>query len=132
MNLLKTMSLLLRDTMEKALQYEELSREKHYVKGTDILKPEAFRKRVLLAEEKAEKCVAEYCVAELAYSGSPAEAAAAVSRTLRVTDCMGMDEKGRLFVLLNNTGSGNLEHLQRRLTACGVEARLASNEPVTV
>lgn len=131
-NLLKTMSLLLRDTMEKALQYEELSREKHYVKGTDILKPEAFRKRVLLAEEKAEKCVAEYCVAELAYSGSPAEAAAAVSRTLRVTDCMGMDEKGRLFVLLNNTGSGNLEHLQRRLTACGVEARLASNEPVTV
>ena len=64
-NLLKTMSLLLRDSMEKALRYEELSREEHYVKDTDILKPEAFRKQILLAGEKAEKCMAEYCVVEL-------------------------------------------------------------------
>lgn len=41
-NLLKTMSLLLRDSMEKALQYEQLSRAEHYIADTDILKPEAF------------------------------------------------------------------------------------------
>ncbi|MCI8293186.1 MAG: NAD(P)-dependent oxidoreductase [Hespellia sp.] len=128
-NLLKTMSLLLRDSMEKALQYEELSREEHYMKGTDILKPEAFHKRVLLAVEKAEKCVAEYCVAELVYSGSLTETAAAISQTLRVTDCLGTDEEGSLFALLNNTSPENLEYPQKRLSACGVEARPILNEP---
>lgn len=127
-NLLKTMSLLLRDSMEKALQYEELSREKHYVKNTDIMKPEAFRERVLLAREKAEKCMAEYCVIELVYSGSLAEAANAVSQTLRVTDFLGTDGGGKLYALLNNTGPENLEHLQKRLLSNGIETRLVPDE----
>lgn len=127
-NLLKTMSMLLRDAMEKALQYEELSRETHYVKGTDILNPEAFRKRVLLAREKDEKRVAEYCVVELIYHGALPEAAAAVSQALRVTDCLGIDEDARLFALLNNTGPGSLEYLQNRLLTCGVKARSVMDE----
>lgn len=131
-NLLKTMSLLLRDTMEKALQYEELSREERYMKGTDILKPKAFRKRTLLAREKAEKCIAEYCVIELIYSGSMAEAARLAGQTLRTTDCLGTDENGKLFALLNNTGPENLEHLLKRLLTCGVEARLILDEAVAV
>lgn len=120
-NLLKTMSLLLRDSMEKALQYEELSRKDHYVKDTDVLKPEEFRKRILLAGEKAERCMAEYCVVELAYSGSLAEAAGAVGQTLRVTDCLGTDGKGNLYALLNNTSPGKLEYLRKRFSACGVK-----------
>lgn len=128
-NLLKTMSLLLRDVMEKALQYEDLSREERYVADTEILKPEAFHKRVLLAEEKAEKRMAEYCVAELTYPGSLAEAASVVSRTLRVTDCLGTDGEGKLFVLLNNTGSASLEYLQKRLLKDGVEVRQDSDGP---
>ena len=122
-NLLKTLSLLLRDSMERALQYEELSREEQYMKGTDILKPEAFSKRVLLAREKAEKHMAEYCLVELVYPGSMEEAAATVSQKLRVTDCIGTDEDGKLFALLNNTGPENLEYLQNRLLTCGIKAR---------
>ena len=131
-NLLKTLSLLLRDSMEKALQYEELSRENHYVKGTDILKPEEFRKRVSLAREKAEKCLAEYCVVELEYSNSLADAAGTVSKTLRVMDCLGTDGEGKLFALLNNTDSGKLENLQRRLLARGVEVHLVLDESTIV
>lgn len=131
-NLLKTMSMLLRDAMEKALQYEELSRENRYVKGTDILNPEEFHKRILLAREKAKKHVAEFCVVELVYPGTLSEAAAAVSQTLRMTDCLGIDEDKKLFVLLNNTGSESLEYLQNRLLACGVEARLVLDESMEV
>lgn len=122
-NLLKTMGLLLRDSMEQALRHEELSREDRYVRGTDVLKPEAFRERVLLAEEKAERSMAEYCVVELIYSGSLAEASTAISKTLRATDCLGLDEAGRLFALLNNTSSDNLGQLQNRLLTCGVGIR---------
>lgn len=128
-NLLKTMSMLLRDVMEKALQYEELARENCYVTGTDILKPEEFNKRVLLAREKAEKGVAEYCVAELVHPGALPEAAAIAGHALRVTDCLGLDEGGRLFALLNNTGPENLEYLQNRLLTCGIETHPVLNEP---
>ncbi len=131
-NLLKTMSLLLRDSMEKALQYEELSRAERYVDGTEIMKPDAFRRQVDLAREKAEKGMAEYCVVELAYSGSLTETAAAVGRTLRVVDRLGTDEKGQLFALLNNTGPESLEYLQERFSACGVDAHLVSNKPDAV
>ena len=128
-NLLKTLSLLLRDAMEKALQYEELSRSERYVEDTEILKPEAFRKRVLLAGEKAEKCMAEYCVVELIYSGSLKDTAAVVGQTLRVADCLGTDEEGRLLVLLNNTGPENLEYLRERLLTCGVKACSLLDKP---
>ena len=127
-NLLKTLSLLLRDSMERALQYEELSREEQYMKDTDILKPEAFRKRVLLAGEKAKKRMAEYCLVELVYPGSMVETAVTVSQKLRVTDCIGTDEDGKLFVLLNNTGPENLEYLQNRLLTCGIETRPVMDE----
>ena len=46
-----------------------------------------------------------------------------------MTDSLGTDEDGKLFVLLNNTGPGNLEHLQKRLLTYGVEAHLIVDEP---
>lgn len=130
-NLLKTMALLLRDAMEKALQYEELSRDEQYVKGTDILKPEAFHKRILLAREEAEKHIAEYCVIELSYTGSLADAAQAAGRILRLTDCLGTSEDGKLFALLNNTGPESLERLYERLHTCGMDAHLVHDEQET-
>lgn len=130
-NLLKTMSLLLRDAMEKALQYEELSRDERYVKGTDILLPEAFNKRIQLAREEAEKHIAECCVVELSYSGLLTDAAQTAGRILRVTDCLGTSEDGKLFALLNNTGPENLEHLYGRLRSCGMDARLVHDEQET-
>ncbi len=123
-NLLKTLSLLLRDSMEKALQYDDLARKDRYVKDTDILKPKAFLDRLLIADEKAEKGLAEYCVVELVHSGSQKKAAQVAGEMLRVTDCLGTDKEGKLYALLSNTGPENLEQLQKRLSASGVEARL--------
>ncbi len=131
-NLLKTMSLLLRDSMEKALQYEKLSREDAYVAGTDILLPEAFRKRIQLAEEKAQKGLAEYCVVRFSSAGSLAEATNAISQTLRATDQLGTDDDGALFALLNNTGPDGLSYLQKRLSAYGVRAQMVLSESMAV
>lgn len=120
-NLLKTMSLLLRDCVEKALQYEKLARAEQYIENTEILKAEAFHKRVLLAKEKAEKNLAEYCEAELLYSGAMEDAASTVASMIRTTDYLGTDGEGKLFALLNNTGVGDLEYLQKRLVSCDIQ-----------
>lgn len=132
MNLLKTMSLLLRDAIEKAFQYESLSRSELYLDNTDILKPEAFSKRVQLAAEMADKDMAEYCVIELISSSTPNQIANKISNTLRMTDYLGIDERGRLYALLSNTGSENLEQLQKRLASCGVEVRILPNTPKAI
>lgn len=129
LNLLKTLSLLLRDSVGRALDYEELSRSEQYVEGTDVLKPEPFRKTVRLAAEKSEKHLAEYCLVEIPHSGSLEAAYGSVAPKLRTTDYFGVDEAGRLYALLNNTGAGDLERLQERLAADGVELRAAGPFP---
>lgn len=126
-NLLKTLSLLLRDAMEKAFQYEELSRDAHYVQGSDVLKPEAFAARVSLASEMEEKGIADYCIIKLNYSGSFEDAARIASHAMRTTDCLGIDTVGNLFALLRNTSTDNLGHLQERLSAYGIQIQLVQD-----
>ena len=103
-NLLKTLSLLLRESVGRALDYEELSREERYIEGTDILKPDVFYKNVLLAREKAQKHMAEYCVLEIVYAGDFGECYKEIASKLRTTDYFGAGHDGKIYVLLNNRG----------------------------
>lgn len=125
-NLLKTLSLLLRESVGRALDYEELSREERYIEGTDILKPDAFYKNVLLAREKAQKHMAEYCVLEIVYTGDFGECYKEIASKLRTTDYFGADKDGKIYVLLNNTGTQDIEYLKERLTSDHVEVRLTT------
>lgn len=114
-NLLKTLSLLLQESVGRALDYEDLVREELYVEGTDVLKPEAFRRNIELAREKEEKQLASYCVAQILCEGDWREGYRAVAEKLRTTDYLGIDEDGSLYVLLNNTGAEDVTYLQKRL-----------------
>lgn len=129
-NLLKTLSLLVQDAVGRALDYEELTRRDQYLEGLDILKAEPFKRNVELAAEKAEKHVAEYCVAAVEGAGSMEDSYRAASPALRAMDCFGLDESGRLCVLLNNTGPSDLAFLQERLASGGVKLRLLSGSAV--
>ena len=125
-NLLKTLSLLLRESVGRALDYEELSREERYIEGTDILKPDAFCRNVLLAKEKAQKHMAEYCVMEIVYTGDFGECYKELASKLRTTDYCGAGQDGKIYVLLNNTGTQDIEYLKERLTSDRVEVRLTT------
>lgn len=113
-NLLKTLSLLLQEAVGRALDYEELVRDELYIEDTDILKPEPFKRNILLAKEKAEKHLAEYCVAQIKCSGDFMKVHRLVSAKLRTTDYLGADEDGNFYVLLNNTSSKEAGYLQKR------------------
>ncbi len=119
-NLLQTLSLLLKEAVARAIGYEELSREERYLEGTDILKPEPFRAQILLAKEKAKKNLAQYCIAELTYTDGFEKGYEAVSARLRTTDYFGVGEDGAYYVLLNNTDAKDVEYLQERLADDGV------------
>jgi len=124
-NLLKTLSLLLRESVARALEYEELARDRLYEKGTDILKPEAFEKNVLLAKEKAEANMADYCVLELSHEKPEAELCRMLSPKLRETDYFCTDDTGTLYLLLNNTKEQDLDGLKSRFLEDGVKMRIS-------
>ena len=124
-NLLKTLSLLLRESVARALEYEELARDRLYEKGTDILKTEAFEKNVLLAKEKAEANMADYCVLELSHEKPEAELCRMLSPKLRETDYFGTDDTGALYLLLNNTKEQDLDGLKSRFLEDGVKMRIS-------
>lgn len=125
-NLLKTLSLLLCEAVGRAIEYEQRIREELYIDETDILKPKPFRQNVLLAKEKSDRHLAEYCVAQITYSGELADVCRAISSKFRMTDCFGVDEYGNFYVLLNNTGTEDVEFLQRRLAEDNVTIRLTA------
>lgn len=125
-NLLKTLSLLLCEAVGRALDHEKLIRAELYIEGTDILKPEPFRRNLLLAGERRTKNLAEYCVAQVLYAGSLEEAYGAAASKLRTTDCFGVDEAGSLYVLLYNTGAEDMEYLRKRLEKDNVTLNLTT------
>lgn len=121
-NILKTLGLLLSDSMEKALQYEEFSRSNNYIDGTEVLKPKAFYERLSLAQEKADKSVAEYSVVALSSPEPLEKIVKAANQVLRTTDYIGADNNGELYALLNNMGYEGLDHVIKRLHECGISA----------
>ncbi len=125
-NLLKTLSLLLREAVGRALDHEELVREDIYIQGTDVMKPAPFRRNILLAGERAEKKLAEYCVVQIAGVDCFEDRCRKAEGRLRTTDCLGTDEDGNLYALLNNTGTGDVEHLRRRFEECGMTAEVTT------
>ena len=125
-NLLRTLSLLLRESVGRALDYEELVRAEQYIGETDILKPGAFRQKILLAREREEKRLAEYCVVQIVGMKNGGDVYRIVSSGLRTTDNLGTDESGNLYILLNNTGAEDADHLRKRLEAKGVKIRITA------
>lgn len=125
-NLLKTLSLLLREAVGRALDHEELMKEEIYLQGTEVMKPEPFHRNILLAGERAEKKLAEYCVVQITGRDGFEEACRKAAEGLRATDCLGTDGSGNLYVLLNNTGTDDVEYLQKRLAEGGLDAKITT------
>lgn len=125
-NLLRTLSLLLRESVGRALDYEKLVREEQYMGETDILKPDAFRQKILLARERAVKRLAEYCVVQIIGTEDIGDGYRIISSRLRTTDYFGTDETGNLYVLLNNTGAEDVDYLKKRLETESVKIQLTA------
>lgn len=115
LNLLRTLLLLISDSIEKALQYDTLMREKRYHKNTNILYPEEFRKAVTLAEEKKQKKIAESCILRVWSEEDMQSTYDKAERLFRETDIWGSDEEGNLYVLLGNTAETDTLPVWERL-----------------
>lgn len=125
MNLLRTMLLLLSQSLERALEYEILTKNSRYIEGTGILRPKEFNKMIRLAKEKAGKNAADYCIMEMIFQGDLQQAYDVAASKFRLTDYLGTDGHGKLFVLLGNTKIEEIENLRARLSQSGIESLIS-------
>lgn len=121
-NMLRTLLTLISDSIEKALQYDNIVREQKYHKDTNILFPEEFRKAVALADEKKQREMAESCIISVKIKEDMINTYHSVEKMFREMDIWGSDEEGNLFVLLGNTSAQDAKVILERLEKRGIVA----------
>lgn len=115
MNLLRTLALLITESIVNAFEYNKETRENRYVADTDILYYDEFKNAVTIAREKQEKGLSEFCILEIMGNEDIVQAYYSVSSYFRTTDYFGTDGNGKLYVLLNNTNTQDAEAVRSRL-----------------
>ena len=121
-NLLRTLLILISDSLEKALQYDSALRESKYLKDTNILYPDEFRREAALAEEKKQRGMAESCIIRIYHSKDIIKTYQDAEKIFREMDIWGIDEKENLYVLLCNTSEQDAENVLVRLSQSGIKA----------
>ena len=123
-NLLRTLLEMLSDSLERALQYESISRKQKYLKDTSVLYAEEFEKAVKLAEEKKQREMADYCILKLCTKGDVVERYRKAANMFREMDVWGMDQKEGLYVLLENTSLQGGKIVMEKLETIGIGAEI--------
>ena len=126
-NLLRTLLALTSDSLEKALRYDSALRENRYWKNTNILNPVEFQKAIQLEEEKRQRGVADSSLLKICGVDDITETYQRAEKMFREIDIWGMDEKGNLYVLLENTTQENAEYVRERLQKIGIKAEKVTN-----
>lgn len=126
MNLLRTLLILIKDAVDKALAYENLIKAEMYVGETGVLISKEFHNIIQIAREKYKKHNAEYSIIEIETNGNLKDAYFKADRFFRTTDYFGTNDEGRLFVLLGNTGTQEREFVLQRLEKADIVARSCS------
>lgn len=126
-NLLRTLLEMISDSLERALQYESVSREQKYLKDTSVLYAEEFEKAVKLAEEKKQREMADYCILKLGTKGDVMERYQKAAKMFRGMDVWGMDQKEGLYVLLENTSLQGGKIVMEKLETIGIEAEIVTS-----
>lgn len=103
-NLLQILCGLVETALLRAFNYQEAMREKHYLKGTDIMRESCFREKLKLYRRMWEEKSAEYTILEIERENETlAEVWHKLNGKIRENDTLGMLSDDALYLLLAQT-----------------------------
>lgn len=126
-NLLRTLIILISDSVKKAMDYEKMVEEKRYYKDTGLLCYEEFKKMVLLAEEKKQKNMADYCIVRIDSEGDLREEYQKIQNKFRNIDILGLNRDGEICVLLGNNSVEEGKLVLERMSKMNIGASILFN-----
>ena len=123
-NLFSITANLVNQAIIRAYKYQQAQEDEWYIEGTGIMKKEYFEERVQQSIEMEDQGVSSYVVLEVTndvidglYERIP--------KIIREFDYVGLDEKGKLKILLNNTAKSEAGIVLERFSAKGILAKLS-------
>lgn len=124
-NLVRILCGLVKISLVRALSYTERIESEMYVPGSRILVPEYFKKILQVREDLAQKGMAEYMVLKVkTEEDARIETADKLSGLIRVTDVIGEDDVGTLYLCLAQTNRQTVKAVLERIEKSGVAFEL--------
>ena len=121
-NLFAVLLNLIAQSMHTAFIYLEESAISRYIKNTKILNPRSFERILQIQEEGQEQKNTEFFVLEVINDKKKSleELDHEISSLLRQHDYLGVDESGKLFILVTNTNKTEAHFVIDRLESKGI------------
>lgn len=129
-NLLRTLTVLISESVSKAIQYETMIRESRFYENTEILKQEEFSKILQIETEKQHQNIAQMCVLKCISKEPLSVISKRIESILRNTDRMGLDQNQQLCILLGNTARQEGLFVLERLKKINVDALVVDTADV--
>lgn len=124
-NLVRILCGLVKISLVRALSYTERIESEMYLPGSRILVPDYFKKILQVREDLVQKGMAEYMVLKVtATADNRIKVAEKLNKLIRVTDVLGLDQEGILYLCLAQTNRQNVRAVLDRIAASGVSVEL--------
>lgn len=126
MNQMRTLSVLISESVAKAMEYEKLKWAETFVGDTSIMKADAFENIIKISEEKRQEGVADWCLLKVASKEKCMEVYQQIGDMLRSTDYIGISKNGDLYVILGNNTHEEGEFVIKRLEQKNISAEIVT------
>ncbi|MFD1954131.1 NAD-dependent epimerase/dehydratase family protein [Paenibacillus thailandensis] len=127
-NLFRVVAELVTSSFTRAMSYISAMEEKRYVEGTALLRPEAFNAIIEAKRASWNQHGIPYLLMRGTGQGPAAEFADKAAKLLRETDYIGLNEQGRVLLLLSNTSQRDAGQVVERFHKNGLAISLAEEE----
>lgn len=119
LNLFRILCGLVQTAFLRALDYTELTEEKIYYPGTNVMHTERFTEILSVQEEMKEKKVAEYVLVKLDETDKQ-RVSDTLSRMIRTADIIGIGADGQMYLLLTQVNQDSFHFVENRLAGTGL------------
>ena len=119
LNLFRILCGLVQTAFLRALDYTELTEEKLYYPGTNVMHTERFTEILSVQEEMKEKKVAEYVLVKLDETDKQ-RVSDTLSRMIRTADIIGIGADGQMYLLLTQVNQDSFHFVENRLAGTGL------------
>ncbi|MDD5603278.1 MAG: hypothetical protein PHG48_04225, partial [Eubacteriales bacterium] len=130
-NLMKVLTNLLASAFSRAQAYENEVYKKRYVDGTLILKPEEYKKSLLVRDKLVKEGSYMYSIIkinDLTTRDEKIEAARKISALIRKGDELAFNDNEELLLLLPSTSPRDAVFVKKKLDGAGLSCEITGNE----
>lgn len=120
-NLFEMVVRLITSSLSRAYIYEKALKDRNYIAGTAILKPDAYKRILQYKEDAKEKGRSEFTQLRVENKYRDVrEISRRISVLIRDVDYLGMGEEGNIYIILSNTNSSEAMNVKIRMACEGI------------